>query len=132
MEHDAGLYFAFSVAALYSPDLNSVDNAVWETLQDCIYKNQIMDVEKLLQRVEEWFCLISEWLTATVREWRKDCNLALQVTDGSSNMQFELYPHFLKVQLVFHEKNYEIIRCIKYIFLISFIYDAAGPRWWFS
>jgi len=132
MEHDAGLYFAFSVAALYSPDLNSVDNAVWETLQDCIYKNQIMDVEKLRQRVEEWSCLISEWLTATVREWRKRLQYCVAIDWWKFERAVWTSSTFSKSAVNISWKNYEVIRCIKYMFLISFIYDAAGRRWWFS
>jgi len=51
-----------------SPDLNPVDYAVWEIMQERVYKKKIKDVGELRQRtVEEWNGnnLASMWILPT-------------------------------------------------------------------
>ena len=54
-------------------DLNPIDYAVWEILQECVYNHhRITDVEDLRQRVEdEWDRLDQEVINNAINEWRK-------------------------------------------------------------
>lgn len=65
--NDAGLHYALSVAS-NGPDLNPINNVVWEILQDQIYKNQTNNVEELWQHVEEWDGLDQRLTDTAIRE----------------------------------------------------------------
>jgi len=55
-----------------SPDLNPVDYAVWEIMQERVYKKKIKDVGELHQRfVEEWEQLRQHVIDNAVRQWRR-------------------------------------------------------------
>jgi len=65
--NDAGLHYALSVAS-NGPDLNPINDVVWEILQDQVYKNQTNNVEELWQRVEEWDGLDHRVTDTAIRE----------------------------------------------------------------
>jgi len=80
-----------------SLDVNPVDCAVWEILQDHVYKNHILDVEELRQSVQgEWNGHDSEWLAVQSGNDSKHCKPALQLTEDISNIHFQHYAHLLK------------------------------------
>ena len=61
-----------------SPDLNTVDYAVWGILQERVYKHhRITDVEELHQRLEEeWDHLDQEVIDNAISEWHKRLTVA--------------------------------------------------------
>jgi len=84
-------------------------------LQDHLYKNQIKDLENLLQRIEEWDGLDQWVIDSAISEWRKS---ALQLTVAISNVHFLHYTHLLMQMIYIWGQNDEVICCINCIFWI--------------
>jgi len=66
-----------------SPDLNSVDYAVWSVLQERVYRTKISDVDKLKR------CIISEWaalshtvIERAVGEWHQRLGACIHAGGG--------------------------------------------------
>ena len=55
-----------------SPDLNPVDYAMWNVLQERVYHTKISDVDKLKRRINsEWAALRHAVIERAVGEWRQ-------------------------------------------------------------
>jgi len=84
-----------------SLDVNPVDCAVWEILQDRVYKNHILDVEELRQSVQgEWNCHDQRVIDSAIREWRKTLQACIAADRGHFQHTLSTLCTFIEMQLM--------------------------------